>query len=469
MGRGDGQTEALIAFAQFLAISSRHLAFSHDGDTLAVGIDDTVRLRDAVTGKSKHALSGRRFGAVASLAFSPNGRILASGHRSPSVGHSSGSTRIRLWDAETGELKTSLTEFLGLPTSFSFSPDGRTLASGNFYWHIAGDQWGSISLWDVATWELKLVLNPPFTGATKTGGVLSIAYSPDGRTLASGHLVYHYFGDEFGTVRIWDLETGENIRMLDGHTDDVTSVAFSPDGSTLASGSNDGTVLLWEIFPSPDPPEDKHPQVPEPPQVEPDVNEDRVVGVQDLVLVAARLGIAAENRADVNDDGIVNILDLVLVAGLIDNAAGALLLDSYGTKMLRTTEVKEWLEKARRLDFADPAIPRGIEYLENLLEALTPERTALLPNYPNPFNPETWIPYHLARESVVRISVYSAKGILVRQLDLGLQPEGFYTDKNYAAYWDGRNDGGELLASGLYVYVFRAGSYRASRRMAIVR
>ena len=137
--------------------------------------------------------------------------------------------------------------------------------------------------------------------------------------------------------------------------------------------------------------------------------------------------------------------------------------------MLHTTQVRAWLEEARRLDLADPAIPRGIEYLQNLLEAVTPERTALLPNFPNPFNPETWIPYQLARDSVVRISIYSSTGILVRHLDLGLQPEGYYTDKHYAAYWDGRNDGGELLASGAYIYVFHAGSYRASRRMAIVR
>ena len=162
-------------------------------------------------------------------------------------------------------------------------------------------------------------------------------------------------------------------------------------------------------------------------------------------------------------------LDLVLVAGMANDSTDALPMFSNGAMMLRTTQVGEWLEEARRLDFADAAIPRGIEYLEKLLEALTPERTKLLPNYPNPFNPETWIPYQLARDSVVRISIYSSKGILVRHLDLGLQPEGYYTDKHYAAYWDGRNEGGELLASGLYVYVFRAGSYRASRRMAIVR
>ena len=108
---------------------------------------------------------------------------------------------------------------------------------------------------------------------------------------------------------------------------------------------------------------------------------------------------------------------------------------------------------------------RGIQYLQILLDALTPERTALLPNYPNPFNPETWIPYHLARDSVFRISIYDVKGVLVRQLDLGLQPGGYYTDKHHAAYWDGRNDSGELLASGVYVYKLRAGSYRGARRI----
>ena len=223
-------------------------------------------------------------------------------------------------------------------------------------------------------------------------------------------------------------------------------------------------MLLWEINPVVE-----NAQVVEPPQVKPDVNGDGGVDAQDLVLVAARLGISAENRADVNADGTVDTLDLVLVAGMADDLTDALPMFSNGAIMLRTTEVKEWLEEARRLALADVTLLRGIEYLENLLQALTPERSALLPNFPNPFNPETWIPYQLARDSVVRISIYNVKGNLVRKLDLGLQPEGYYTDKHYAAYWDGRNEGGELLASGLYVYVFRAGSYRASHRMAIVR
>ena len=249
------------------------------------------------------------------------------------------------------------------------------------------------------------------------------------------------------------------MRVLEGHTDDVNGVAFSPDGRTLASGSLDGTVLLWEIIPDVD----------EPFRVTADVNGDGVVDIRDLVLVAGRLGTTSELRADVNGDGTVNALDLVLVAGMASDSTGALPMFSDGEMAFRTTQVREWLEEARRLDLADAAIPKGIEYLETLLAALTPERTALLPNFPNPFNPETWIPYQLALDSHVRISIYDTTGILVRHLDFGLQPEGFYTDKLHAAYWDGRNEGGELLASGLYVYVFRAGSYRDSQRMAIVR
>ena len=301
----------------------------------------------------------------------------------------------------------------------------------------------AIYLWDTETGVQKRSLDG------YPGRDTFVAYSPDGYTLASGVAVR---SDR--TVCLWDALTGENIRTLEGHTGNVYSVAFSPDGRTLASGSSDGTVLLWEPFPSPDPLEDKHPQVVRPSQVTPDVNGDGRVDVQGLVFVAGRLGISAENRADVNGDGTLNILDLVLVAGMADDSTDVLPMFSNGAMMLRTTVVKEWLEGARRLALADATIPRGIKYLENLLEALTPERTKLLPNYPNPFNSETWIPYQLARDSVVRISIYSSKGILVRQLDLGLQPEGYCTDKHYAAYWDGHNDSGELLASGLYIYVF---------------
>ena len=98
----------------------------------------------------------------------------------------------------------------------------------------------------------------------------------------------------------------------------------------------------------------------------------------------------------------------------------------------------------------DSALQRAILMLEQLLVASTPKETTLLPNYPNPFNPETWIPYQLATPAEVSISIYSADGKLVRILALGHQPVGMYESRSRVAYWDGKNELGESVASGIY-------------------
>ncbi len=129
--------------------------------------------------------------------------------------------------------------------------------------------------------------------------------------------------------------------------------------------------------------------------------------------------------------------------------------------------VKAWLTEARKLNLSDPDFQRGLLFLENLLKALTPKETALLANYPNPFNPETWIPYQLATPADVRIGIYTADGKLIRQLDLGHQAVGIYHQRSRAAYWDGRNVQGEPVASGVYFYTFSAGQFSATRKMLI--
>ena len=101
-----------------------------------------------------------------------------------------------------------------------------------------------------------------------------------------------------------------------------------------------------------------------------------------------------------------------------------------------------------------------------VLAALEAE-TALLPNYPNPFNPETWIPYQLATPTDVRITIYASDGKLVRMLDLGHQPVGVYQSRSQAAYWDGKNSLGESVASGVYFYTLTAGDFTGTRKMLI--
>jgi hypothetical protein len=97
------------------------------------------------------------------------------------------------------------------------------------------------------------------------------------------------------------------------------------------------------------------------------------------------------------------------------------------------------------------------------------KRSALLQNFPNPFNPETWMPYVLATDAPVTIDIYDAKGQLVRQLNLGMQPPGSYLSRRDAAYWDGKDQLGHTVSSGLYFYTLNAGSFQATRRMVILK
>ena len=200
-----------------------------------------------------------------------------------------------------------------------------------------------------------------------------------------------------------------------------------------------------------------------------DINGDDVVDILDLVLVASALGDEGTDLAsDVNGDGVVNILDLVMVAGALGNATAAPTVRYRDLEIApAAASINEWLIEARALEGSDEVMKRGILRLENLLAALTPKETTLLPNYPNPFNPETWIPYQLARDAEVRVAIYDINGALMRILDLGRQPAGFYTDKGSAAYWDGRNHRGEAVASGIYFYALSAADFAVTRRMLI--
>ncbi|KOU65110.1 WD40 repeat protein [Streptomyces sp. IGB124] len=191
------------------------VAFSPDGRTLATANDDhTIRLWDRATGKTRTTLVGHT-DKVFSAVFSPDGRMLATG---------SADGTARLWNVATAKSHTTLTGHTEFVSSVAFSPDGRTLATGS------AD--GTARLWNVATAKSHTTL----TG--HTGSVWSVAFSPDGRTAATGSADF--------TARLWDADTGKTRNTLTGHTDAVQSVAFSPDGHTIATGSADFTARLWD-------------------------------------------------------------------------------------------------------------------------------------------------------------------------------------------------------------------------------
>ncbi|MDE0084558.1 MAG: 5'-nucleotidase C-terminal domain-containing protein, partial [Candidatus Poribacteria bacterium] len=114
-------------------------------------------------------------------------------------------------------------------------------------------------------------------------------------------------------------------------------------------------------------------------------------------------------------------------------------------------------------------IHRAFTELHLTPNLLKPSKTVLFNNYPNPFNPETWIPYQLVNDSDVTVNIYDASGHLVRHLDLGFQTTGFYIGKSRAAYWDGRNDSGERLASGVYFYQLITSDLTQTRKMVIMK
>ncbi len=208
----------------------------------------------------------------------------------------------------------------------------------------------------------------------------------------------------------------------------------------------------------------------EPPPIAGDVNSDGDVNILDLVLVASGFGNEGPDlAADVNGDGVVNILDLVLVAGAFGNAASAPSAHPQAFEMLTAADVQQWLTDARSLEVKDATMARGIVVLEQLLASLTPTEMALLPNYPNPFNPETWIPYRLAEDAFVTLTIYDGIGRVVRTLDVGHRIASAYESRSKAVYWDGRNEFGERVASGMYFYHLSAGDYSATRKMVILK
>ena len=237
-----------------------------------------------------------------------------------------------------------------------------------------------------------------------------------------------------------------------------------------------------------------------------DVDGNGQVTVIDLAIVALLYGTRVQGvpnfPADVNSDGVVNLLDLTLVAQGIDAAGGnlgklagpameaawaaaaeqAAALEavagspnalSSGNRPVHN--VAAALSDAKQLATSDTRLENDVPVvLETLLALLTetkviPETTALLPNYPNPFNPETWIPYHLAQDAKVTVTIYDVRGEVVRTLTLGQQPAGVYETRHRAAYWDGRNQHGETVASGVYFYTLTAGEFNATRKLLITK
>ena len=459
----------------------KSVVFSPDGGTLASAgsVDGTVRLWNVDTWTEIAILRGHT-GWVNSVAFSPDGKTIVSG---------SNDNTVRLWDVATQTEISTLEGHTDAVNSVSFSSDGHILASGSHD--------NTVRLWDTRAEIGRL--------EGHTDAVNSVVFSFDGRTLASG--------SDDGTVLLWDIASVEATSLLlggfltakidPGNDVDYFSVqvqAFGQltlwttttglldtigtlqdsEGGTLTTNAdkNVNEELNFRIE------QDVYPgtyyiKVQSYEQMTgdytiyaaftpaKDVNADGVVDVIDLVLVAENFGRSGCNpcTGDVNGDGEVNREDIIAVLDALDAAAAPAAVSV-------TESLQRWIDRAKQRNRTDTRFQKGIAVLQNLLTTLremetVPKATALLANYPNPFNPETWIPYQLAKEADVKLRIYAIDGTLVRTLALGHQPAGMYQNRSRAAYWDGRNAIGEPVASGLYFYTLTAGDFSATRKLLI--
>ena len=480
--------------------SVNSIAFSPDGNSLVSGSDQTIRLWDATTGFHNKTIQQNGD----NVAFIENGKTLVSGNR--------------LYDATTGQLLHALN--VSDLNYVSINSDATILAGARrVYDNLRGHYTWRILLWDIAT-EIEVA-----SLAGHTSDINSLAFSPVENILASGsrdrtirlwdlsthvditpstveappvgeqfeinvniaggqdvrgykitidydseslQYVSHANGDylsddvfegptvsqpgQVSFINISTKEAGSGDGTLATITFEVISRRASTIGLSAMLSNSDGNRLPYIVISG---------KVVEPPW---DVNGDGTVDILDLSFVAARFGQEDQTVADVNGDGAVDIKDLITIAsGLDTEAAAPAALEAN----LNRTTVQQWITQAQKSNLIDATSQRGIRFLEQLLASLIPEKTTLLANYPNPFNPETWIPYQLAAPTEVVLTIHSATGKVVRTLALGHQSAGVYKTRNRAAYWDGRNEFGEKVASGVYFYTLTAGKFSATRKMLI--
>ena len=460
------------------------VAFSPDGSTLASGGSNTVHLWDVTSGQRKTGLIGHAR-EVRSVAFSPDGNTLASAGGFDNT--------VRLWDVASGQPTALLIGHFDWVRSVAFSPDGNTLAS-------VGS--GTIHLWDLtasATTPTTISFSPPSTETLGIGEQLTVSINIVGGKNVAGYqatvvfdpaavLYFSSTGGEYLSDGAFFTasDVGKNYVRLES-----ASLVGSSDGNgTLAtitfqvvdakaSGLFLAQVTLVDpdgerLFPCIENGTGRDDTMADSVVIEPvyraeDINDDGVVNIQDLVLVSANTGKRGKNKADINGDGVVDIVDLVKVAAALRDVGAAPSFHPQTLDMLTAFDVQNWITQAQHLNPTNIASQRGIRFLEQLLTMLIPKETILLPNYPNPFNPETWIPYQLANSSDVQIVIYDTRGITIRRLALGHQPAGYYTTRSQAAYWDGRNDLGERVATGVYFYQLQTDDMSLLRKMVILK
>jgi WD40 repeat protein len=440
------------------------LSFSPDGKLLASGgADGVIRLWDILSQKEVAVAKGYN---ISYFAASPNEELIALGY---------GDGSIHFWDiTRQQELQTILEAHESGISSLAFASDGKLLASG-------ADDANEICLWDMIRKKKFAILEESLSQ--------SIIFSPNGKLLATRGFA--------GRVPLWDITLQKQIAELQilENQKFVYSIAFSPDGNLLAASCEDGTIRFWDVFRQ----EEKAVQTFSTEAIAFSPHDGNLlafgtrealylwdVKMQKEAVKISRGGNPIRSIAFApNGKCIALAVDSEIQIWDIKKQKQIASLEGhkrkfYGVSSIAFTASGEWLvsngeDGTILLWDMTSLIPKSAKDNQKpqpkgkYLITLGYLKTAVFQNFPNPFNPETWIPFELSQKAEVTISIYDIKGKLVRTLNLGHKEAGFYTTKEKAAYWDGRNETGEPASSGVYFYTIQVGPFQATKKMVITK
>ncbi|HID30833.1 MAG TPA: T9SS type A sorting domain-containing protein, partial [Desulfobacterales bacterium] len=338
---------------------------------------------------------------------------------------------IEIRNIRSGKIIAKIPNNVG-STPFTFSSDGKRLALG---------EGRGLVIYDIGKPGNPERLTPQVPDANR-GGVSIITFSDDNRYLAAA--------DSKEWVQVWEWKMGRYVHRHSWRLamSSISSLEFEPRRTkpALLTGG-DFRMQVWELGE----------KVPADPAMVLDARAPvQFVRNRRLSLNLFRQG----TYLLVNRDKRLQIWDWGAKKPLVFPDIPSYFAVNRDGSVLLTWDWETYQTQIRNIQSL---------FLPKLVLWGQVKKTALLPNFPNPLNPETWIPYQLGEATHVRIKIYNLSGRLVRTLDLGNQPAGSYLNRQKAVYWDGRNDLGEPVSSGVYFYVLVTGDFRTTRRMSVVR